>query len=325
MADYGTETMADSDLDYCLDLTRRSGSNLWLVGRALPKARREMFVSAYASMRVVDDFVDDEFAVQPAERRAALRQGAHARVANWRQAVESALAGAPEAGDAAALDPPIARALTDRFHGSDIGAGPWAALAEAMHRDVDERPFSTWADFEAYCEGATVAPASIFLYVLAADVTPGRPVRSGLPAPAAECARDMAVFCYLVHIARDLLKDAAQGANLITLPDTVLAGHGLTRDDLAAGAGECDPASLKDLIVELTQHATPFRERGEAWRQRLTPALGSREAMALRALLTVYGALHDGLLKDPGRALSRDPAVRERLRREALGAAEIPV
>ncbi len=317
--------MADSDLAYCLDLTRRSGSNLWLVGRTLPKARRAMFVSAYASMRVVDDFVDDEFAVQPPDRRAAMRPAAHDRVDRWRRAVESALDGKPDAGDPDALDPAISRALTDRFHSSDIGGGPWTALADAMHRDVDETPFTTWADFDAYCEGATVAPASIFLYVLAADITPGGPVRSGLPAPAADCARDMAVFCYLVHIARDLLKDAAQGANLITLPDTVLAAHGLSREELARGAAERNPAALTDLIVDLTACATPYRERGEVWRERLTPNLGAREAMTLRALLTVYGALHDGLLKDPSRALSQDPKVRESMRREALGAAEISV
>jgi len=317
--------MADSDLDYCLELTKRSGSNLWLVGRALPKARRAMFVTAYASMRVVDDFVDDDFAVQAPERRAALRKSAHDRVEGWRQAVAGALAGAPQEGEGDALDPPIARALTDQFHGSDIGTGPWDALADAMHRDVDEVPFETWADFQEYCEGATVAPASIFLYVLAAKVGSEAPIRSGLPAPPADCARDMAVFCYLVHIARDLLKDAAQGANLITLPDTLLARHGLSRAGLAAGASEQNPTKLKDLLVELTNHATPYRERGETWRERLTPILGAREAMALRALLTVYGALHDGLLKDPDRALSRDPAVRERLRREALGAAEIPL
>ncbi len=315
----------ESDFEYCLEVTRRSGSNLWLVGKALPKPRRALFVSAYASMRVIDDYVDDDFAVRPAADREATRDDAHGRVEAWLAAVKHALNETPRDQDAAALDARISRSLADCFGRSDLGVAPWGALARAMHRDIDEKRFLTWADFEDYCEGATVAPASIFLYVLAAKRDHRGVAQTGLPAAASDCARDMAIFCYLVHIARDVLKDAAQGATLITIPDEILEMHGLNREVLAQDQASIATGGLEGLIVDLIERALPFRTRGEAWRDRLVPDLGMRESMALKALFAVYCALHDRLSKEPGIALSKDPSVREALRREALAAAEVPV
>lgn len=317
-----------SDLDYCLEVTRRGGSNLWFVGRGLPARRRAMFVSAYASMRVVDDFVDDDFLARPPEARASGRAAAHDRVARWLSAMERALGG--DADCHAAGDLPhsaIARSVASVYAGADIGPEPWRLLARSMHRDVDEKPFVDWDDFIAYCEGATVAPASIFLYVVAADLSGPPTARHRLPADPADCVRDMAIFCYLVHIARDITKDALAGPALLTIPDTILATHGLDRIELAkaAQAEEVGDKRLDGLITDLTARAGDYRSRGEAWRDRLLPLMGLRERTAFAALMTVYGALHDRLCADPNFALRRDPEGREEARRTALAAAQIEV
>ncbi|MDG2123807.1 MAG: squalene/phytoene synthase family protein [Verrucomicrobiales bacterium] len=60
--------------------------------------------------------------------------------------------------------------------------------------------------------------------------------------PLADYAHDMGVFCYLVHICRDVKKDAlAGGDQLVTVPADVLAEHGLDavelRGDLVGGDG----------------------------------------------------------------------------------------
>jgi phytoene/squalene synthetase len=315
-----------SDLDHCLDITRRGKSNLWFVGRGLPARRRAMFASAYASMRVVDDFVDDEFLVLPIEERERRRAGAHERVAEWMSAMESAVAGAPAPGAEDGFpDMRIVRAVADCFLGADIGPGPWRQLARSMHRDVDELPFRNWDDFVDYCEGATVAPAGIFLYVVAADLDAAPTARHKLPAAAPDCVRDMAIFCYLVHIARDIVKDAASGPALLTIPDDVLQAHDLTRTELATAALNGTDKRMVGLITDLAERAADYRRRGEAWHDRLSPMLGFRERTAFSALMTVYGALHDRLLDDPGFALVRDPKHREELRRAALTAAKIQV
>ena len=319
-----------SDLDHCLDITRRGKSNLWFVGRGLPARRRSMFASAYASMRVVDDYVDDEFLVLPDEERARRRGGAHERVAAWLSAMEGAVAGAPapdparDTGDGFP-DIRIVRAVTDCFLGADIGPGPWRQLARSMHRDIDEVPFRSWDDFVEYCEGATVAPAGIFLYVVAADLDAAPKAGHKLPAAAPDCVRDMAIFCYLVHIARDIVKDAASGPALLTIPEDVLQAHDLTRTELPSAALQGSDRRMVGLIADLAARAGDYRRRGEAWHDRLLPLLGFRERTAFSALMTVYGALHDRLLNDPGFALVRDPKQREELRRAALTAANIQV
>lgn len=316
-----------ADLDYCLDVTRRGGSNLWFVGRSLPSPRREMFVSAYASMRVIDDFVDDDFLAREVAKREAGRKAAHCKVDNWLAAMEKALAGrAMEASDEDPSLAGIVNCLAPLFAGSDIGEAPWRLLARSMHRDIDEKPFRDWTDFIDYCEGATVAPASIFLYVVAAELNGTRHApraRHRLPADPADCVRDMAIFCYLVHIARDITKDAAAGAALLTIPEDMLAGRGLERSSMAVAVGCEDDPRLHGLVSDLAERAAEYRDRGERWRDRLLPLLGLRERTAFSALMSVYGALHDRLRADPGFALQRDPKSREEARRAALSAANI--
>ncbi len=318
---------------YCLEATGRGGSNLWLVSRGLPARRRAMFAAAYASMREIDDFVDDGFLALEPDRRAAERAAARRRVEEWRRQCAAALSGDPLSGDlldSEAVDgvhPLIRQALSDTLGASDLGAGPWNALAQAMRRDVDETPFQTWSDFDAYCEGATVAPAAIFLYVLSARFEAGRAIHT-LPAAIEDCARDMAVFCYLVHIARDLTKDAAASANLITLPQDALAACGLTREGLNAHwSGRSGQADSDDgvvaLVATLADRAASYRDRAEAWRRRVSENLGLREKAALTALMSVYKALHDHIAADPAIVLSRDPAIQARLKQEALAAASV--
>ena len=68
-----------------------------------------------------------------------------------------------------------------------------------------------WEDFDRYAEGATVCPTEIYLYILLCD----QQSQGGFSYEAAEDlrnqARDMALFCYLVHIARRSEKGYGQG------------------------------------------------------------------------------------------------------------------
>lgn len=314
-----------SDLNYCLEVTRRGGSNLWFVGRGLPARRRAMFVSAYASMRVIDDFVDDDFLARDKQERDAGRAAAHDRIATWLATMETALAGRPCETDDDLPGRAIANSVAAVYAGSDIGLEPWRLLARSMHRDVSEEPFRTWGDFEEYCEGATIAPASIFLYVVAAELDGAPAARHRLPADPADCVRDMAIFCYLVHIARDITKDALGGPALLTIPEDVLADHDLDSDELAQVARGGSDRRLRGLIADLASRAGEYRRRGEVWRDRLLPLLGLRERTAFSALMAVYGALHDRLCADPDFALTSDPEGREAARRIALAAADIEI
>lgn len=309
-------------------VTRASGSNLNAVGRFLPATKRRLFEACYAGMRVVDDLVDDGFlALAPADR-AAERTAAHRAVDGWHARAAAALAGAdwraavPEEGEdplLAAGAAPLFDALAAAVATGAPGPTAWDRLARAMHRDIDEEAIADWSDFDAYCEGATVAPAMIFLHVLTARMAGGR-----LVAPLSEealfaAARPMALFCYLVHIQRDLAKDAGRGGQLVTLPADRLARVGLDRAGLGAAVAAGAPA-VHALAAEIHARAGDLRPMVRRARDDLAGYLGLREKAILAALIGVYERLHDRLADDPGAGLTDRGGVAAGVVEEAFAA-----
>lgn len=291
-------------------ITAASGSNLWYVGRLLSSPRRKLFEAAYAGMRLVDDFVDDEFLPQPPDTRDASRSGALSLIADWEAASQQAI----DDGIVSADTPTRFRAAIAALAALPVNARPparaWNALASAMRRDVREQPLERWDDFVSYCEGATVAPAAVFLHVLTIEETVGGPVARLDESALFDHARPMALFCYLVHIVRDIARDAAAPDQLLTISKDLLEKHGVTRDMIRRGDDAVGP-----LLMELLDRAEEYRSAGEAARRALTPYLDHREALILDALLGIYQGLHDTLREDPGAARRGEALPTGRIRR----------
>jgi len=131
--------------DYCAAIAARNGSPLWLVGRSLPPQRRRFFAAAYASMRLIDDFVDTTFLGLSQSERADFRPAALERLAGWQDGVERAACGMTVEGDTA--EARVFHALANVLPQTDLGTGPWRALGEAMRHDLEERPIEDWAAF----------------------------------------------------------------------------------------------------------------------------------------------------------------------------------
>lgn len=268
----------------CEAVAARSRSTLFHATRALPKARRDFFSAAYAAMRVIDDAVDEEFLVLPEDRRAQERSAVHARIDAWRRLTA-------EGEATGALAPLLGEGFEAVVRPSNLGPGPWNGLAAALHEDADEAAMPDWAAFERYAEGATVAPAEIFIHLLASERTEcGLQYR--LAIPAISYARDLAVFCYLVHILRDLAKDASVSGRLVTIPQDVLSGAGLDRDSIAAAVARDRRDVLDALAAPILARAEGFRVRGRARIADLLQHLDVRERLALDGLVTVYERLH---------------------------------
>lgn len=322
----GDSLLDRDDIRHCLAVAEASQSNLWLVGKLLTAPRRAFFAASYASMRVIDDFVDDDFLQRDAETRQADRFSALSIIDQWEAAVSEAATGAGSVS--APFDERIFSGLSVTLGCSDLMALPWTRMAAAMRHDVNEEPFLVWQNFLDYCEGATVAPASIFLYVLGMQQDETGGFRSGLPGSAddpAPVARDMGIFCYLVHILRDLRKDAEKGEILLTIPQDVLSAHGLRRESLAEGARTGQADRLVGLVQDLAERASPFRD-GAVWvRESLGGSLGKQEALILDGLLSVYYGLHDRVLKDPAGVIQRPEGFGDTVRRKILSAAGLAV
>ncbi|MEQ9488694.1 MAG: squalene/phytoene synthase family protein [Alphaproteobacteria bacterium] len=318
--------LSRDDIRHCLAVAEASQSNLWLVGRLLKPQRRAFFAASYASMRVIDDFVDDDFLQRSDEARQAGRTEAAGVVDAWEAASGKAAHGdvLPDSG----FDDRLFTGLAATLGCSDLGDRPWRRMAQAMRHDVNEERFVTWGDFETYCEGATVAPASVFLYVLAMRGDADAGFVSGLPGAAndpADLARDMGVFCYLVHILRDLRKDAERGETLLTIPDDILSPHGLDRKGLAGQARSGQTDGLVGLVQDLAGRATAYREGAVRTRATLDACLGKPEAAILDGLLSVYYGLHDRVLKDPAGVICKPEGFGDGLRRKILAASGLSV
>lgn len=256
---------------------------------ALDPDRYGIFCATYASMRVIDDYVDDDVLAGDAAARTAGRERALATVACWRDRAVAALetGAAPPAGDRFRE---TAMALAETHRLARIDPDPWRRLAAAMATDVAEAAMPDWDAFLAYAEGATAAPAAVFIEILALAPGPDGRLRSRLDGPAVERIRNAAVLLYLVHIMRDLEVDAAKGAGLLTLPATLFAEFDL---DAAGFAAAADPALIAKARTRIADFAERFLLPALAELTALDAALAPADARILRALCEPYIARYD--------------------------------
>ena len=166
-----------------------------------------------------------------------------------------------------------------------------------MRRDVQEQPLQTWQQFLDYCEGATVAPAEVFIHILGSRDNPDR-LHCELPKPLGHYARDMAVFCYLVHIIRDLPADAQHTDQLLTVPEDLLLQHDLDKGRLkdALSLGKLEP--VVTLAVDLAERARSFRSSALCRQQEMQAHLSQDAYELLGSLFATYESIHDAVLDD---------------------------
>ncbi|MGE0255683.1 MAG: squalene/phytoene synthase family protein [Alphaproteobacteria bacterium] len=261
------------------------------VAAALPWPKQVVFHVSYAAMRVIDDFVDDDFLAQAPDERARLLPSALARLEQWRVDATAAATGryspspgAPDAGEAILFN--ALQAVCEPA--GAIGPAPFHALAGALEADLRERPLPRWSDFHAYAEGAAVAPASIFVTLLATDIDRDFAGRYSPATPATDYARALAIFCYLVHILRDLAEDARGHPQLLTVPAEVLAPLGLDRDSFGAAIRAGDARRVEPAIGAIAGEARRWRPRALADVAALSGLIPPVEGAVIETLFTLY-------------------------------------
>ncbi|MBF0434224.1 MAG: squalene/phytoene synthase family protein [Magnetococcales bacterium] len=251
--------MDTKPFDRCFQIAAQNQSPLFQVSRLFPQAKRRLFLAAYAAMRLVDDLVDehDQDTGSQDPNMAALL---HSRVERWQAQACDAANGAFQSS-ADAYEPLVFTALDHTVGRSNLGEWPWRALADAMRADIEKRPLKTWDDFLAYSEGATVAPAAVFAYILACRFRDGRYTTPESIDFYREKVRDMAIFCYLIHILRDLAHDVARSPQLVTIPEDILRDAGLDKALLAQWI-HTEPQRIAPLRRLLLDQAKACRDRG---------------------------------------------------------------
>lgn len=288
----------DLALSHCARIAGRKDNHLDAVSRRLDiPVKRALFVSCYAVMRVLDDAVDEQFLARPRAARKSGRRAMETFIDRWLDQALAAAAGQFRA-DSKSFEPLLFTALNHFAGASQLGMRPWQDLAGAMCGDVGERGLATWDDFESYCQGATVAPASVFIYILACRAGGGAETRFDLPSPPEHYAHDMAIFCYLVHILRDLPVDAAKDAQLITLPETVLSAARLDKKSLRQAVAAGDIAAVQPLVDAVLARARRYLPAIEMRRAEVGQVLGATERSILEDLFARYRVAFEAISAD---------------------------
>jgi phytoene/squalene synthetase len=176
------------------EIAARKHPHLYRVASLFPDQDRYWaFCAAYASMRWIDDRIDNS-------------AGSAEELARWQE--ETNLAHRGKAGSSL-----YGPALADTFRRFDLPLEPWEKLAGAMKFDLLHSGFESYDIFLSYAEGATVAPAAVFSSLLLQ-----RPKGDRFEPPISydvihKAVRKAAIVCYEVHILRDAKEDIAAGRN----------------------------------------------------------------------------------------------------------------
>ena len=269
--------------DHAIHVAKSSRSPMERAAAALDDTRYSIFCATYASMRVIDDFVDDEFLALP--KREAARTNAVETVTFWRDNAIAALVDGVAPSDKDPFQKTHA-ALAATSHVAIVDPEPWENLSAAMIRDVVEAPMNSWQDFLAYAEGATAAPAAVFIEILALEKQNGR-LKSTLLGPAVEHIRNSAILLYLVHIMRDLEKDAAKGPHLLTLPEEMFDSLGMTPSTFAA-TGRTNSALVHQVRNAIADYASNFLMPALGELNTLDEKLSTNDSAILRGLCIPY-------------------------------------
>ncbi len=221
--------MTLSDPAYCRHIVRTHARTFWLASHFLAPAKRRACFALYAFCRVADDMVD----LAAAEQRSDVAL----LLANYRQALDDALAGRP--------DGPVFRELARAATVFEVPGAVLHELLDGVARDCAPERYERWSDLASYCAGVASSVGEMCTYVF--GVCGDGAVRTRALAH----ARILGVAMQLTNVLRDVGEDARNGR--CYLPDEDLARFGLTRAEVLAGGLGRDDRFRALMAYEITR------------------------------------------------------------------------
>jgi phytoene synthase len=229
--------------------------------------------TCYKFMRSIDDLIDDYKAsnkkIGPEEKQEFLTN-----VSNWLKLII--------ATDGSEI---VHKELTDTIEKFRIPLWPLEAFAKSMVYDINNDGFPTLNSFLEYSQGASVAPASIFVHLNSLIRKNG--IYEAPVFNVREAATSCAIFSYIVHIIRDFQKD--QLNNLNYFADDLLVKNNLTRYELLKIAhGYPVNNNFRKLVKEYFSIADEYRLKTYEVIKKIRPLLEPRYQLSLEIIFDLY-------------------------------------
>jgi phytoene/squalene synthetase len=229
--------------------------------------------TCYKFMRAIDDLIDNHKAanklIAPAERKEFV-----ANVNDWMKMVIVSQDCNPEQKE-----------LVDTIGRFRIPLWPLEAFARSMIYDINNDGFPTLNDFIEYSQGASVAPASIFVHLNGLSYKNGK--YKAPPFDIKDAATPCAIFSYLVHIIRDFQKD--QLNNLNYFAEDLIAKHKISRNHLTDIAHGLPVSSgFRNMINEYYLLADEYRLKTYEVIRKIRPLLEPRYQLSLEIIFDLY-------------------------------------
>ncbi|MDP4278830.1 MAG: squalene/phytoene synthase family protein, partial [Bacteroidota bacterium] len=230
--------------------------------------------TCYKLMRTIDDLIDDYKSAHPVITKAEQTR-LMAEVNQWIRAI---------AGQKS--EETLSKEILDTFKTYQIPVWPMEAFAKSMLYDIHHDGFASLQAFLDYAEGASVAPAAIFVHLCGLNRTKeGQFTMPAFDVQAA--ARPCAIFSYLVHIIRDFQKDQFHHLNYFA--DDLVHQYGLDRttlNDMAHGA-PIEPG-FRQMIRAYLLVADDYRQQTYLKIQEIKPLLEPRYQLSLEIIFNLY-------------------------------------
>jgi phytoene/squalene synthetase len=156
--------------------------------------------------------------------------------------------------------------------------------------DINNNGFSTLDEFLEYSEGASVAPASIFVHLccLQEEHNEYKPADFDI----IEVARPCAIFSYLVHIIRDFQED--QLNNLNYFATDILEKHSLIPTDLKEIAKiDHVPDSFRNVISDYCEYAKKYEALTIKELKKMSGILNGQYLLSLHIIYQLYKMVFD--------------------------------
>ncbi len=227
----------------------------------------------YKFMRMIDDLIDNR---KSAEEKISCmeKQLLTEKVNNWINCLNDF-----------STEDPFLKELIDTIAKFKIPLKLFHNFARSMQFDIDHTGFSTFEEFLLYANGASVAPASVFVHLCCLNKTNGDyyPAKFDV----IEVARPCAIFSYIVHIIRDFQKDQWNNLNYFALD--ILEKYSLTPSDLKNIAdGSPIPDSFRKMMKEYYLQAQFYGAQTLMVLDKIASRVKGRYFLSLQIIFNLY-------------------------------------